>query len=79
VSERRARLRTPSDLGLVIQQARLSRGLSQTEVAQSLGISQRSVSEIESGRTTIYARRLFDLMRETGVTLDAEWEDGGAP
>ncbi|WP_378144868.1 helix-turn-helix domain-containing protein [Cnuibacter sp. UC19_7] len=75
MAERRARLRTASDLGLVIQQARLSRGLSQTQLADSLGISQRSVSEIESGRTTIYARRLFDLMRETGVSLSAEWDD----
>ncbi len=66
-------LRSPADLGLVIQQARLSRGLTQIELAAQLDISQRSVSEIESGKPTIYARRIFELMRATGVELRAVW------
>ncbi|QAY74496.1 helix-turn-helix domain-containing protein [Agromyces protaetiae] len=68
-------LRSPADLGLVIQQARLARGLSQVELAAQLDISQRSISEIESGKPTIYARRIFELMRATGVELSAEWSD----
>jgi len=68
-----AQLRSPADLGLVIQQARLERGLSQTALAEQLGISQRSVSEIESGKPTIYARKVFDLFRATGVELTAQW------
>ncbi|MDF2442346.1 MAG: HTH-type transcriptional regulator / antitoxin HipB [Subtercola sp.] len=68
-----ARLRAPVDLGLALQQARLARGLTQSELAARLGISQRSISEIESGKTTIYLRRLFDLMGATGVELSAAW------
>jgi HTH-type transcriptional regulator / antitoxin HipB len=79
MTERRARLTSPADLGLIVQQARLGRGLSQTALAERLGISQRSISEIESGRTTIYLRRVFELLRETGVELTAEWDDDEAP
>ncbi|WP_286793394.1 helix-turn-helix domain-containing protein [Microbacterium sp. UBA3394] len=68
----RTRIHSPSDIGLVIQQARLARGLSQTALAEQLGLSQRSVSEIESGRPTIYMRKVFDLLRATGVELSAE-------
>lgn len=71
-----AELRSPGDVGLVIQQARLAQGLSQTALADQLGISQRSVSEIESGKPTIYMRKVFDLLRATGVELTATWEDG---
>ena len=73
-----AGLRSPGDIGLAIQQARLSQGLSQTALADQLGISQRSVSEIESGKPTIYMRKVFDLLRATGVELTATWDDGRA-
>lgn len=59
----------PGDLGLAIQQARLSMGLSQAELAARMGMSQRSVSEMESGKATLWAHRLFDLMAATGVEL----------
>jgi HTH-type transcriptional regulator/antitoxin HipB len=71
-----ARLRSPGDIALAIQQARLVQGLSQTALADQLGISQRSVSEIESGRPTIYIRKVFDLLSATGVDLTATWDDG---
>ncbi|GAA3775651.1 hypothetical protein GCM10022240_29080 [Microbacterium kribbense] len=69
-------LRSPGDIGLSIQQARRARGLSQAALADELGISQRSVSEIESGKPTIYMRKVFDLLRATGVELTATWDDG---
>lgn len=72
MSTARTRIQSPSDIGLVIQQARLARGLSQTALADQLGLSQRSVSEIESGKPTIYMRKVFDLLRATGVELSAE-------
>lgn len=71
-------LRSPGDIGLAIQQARLAQGLSQTALADRLGISQRSVSEIETGKPTIYMRKVFDLLRATGVELNASWDDGEA-
>lgn len=76
--DQRMKIRAPGDIGLVIQQARLAQGLSQTALAESLGMSQRAVSEIESGTPTIYMRKIFDLLRATGVQLSAQWEDGDA-
>lgn len=76
MTEQISRLRSPGDIGLAIQQARLARGLSQTALAETLGISQRSVSEIESGTPTIYIRKVFDLLDATGVELSAQWDDG---
>ena len=70
------RLRTPADFGLAIQQARLASGLSQTKLAAELGIPQATVSQIESGKSTIYLRRLLSIMRATGIEIVATWEDG---
>lgn len=78
MSEQKMQLRSPGDIGLIIQQARLASGLSQTALAESLGMSQRAVSEIESGKPTIYMRKVFDLLRATGVELSAHWQDGDA-
>ena len=51
----------------MLQQGRLLRGITQRELAEELGISQRYVYEIESGKPTIFAERLFQMMRATGV------------
>lgn len=75
MAEHRARLRSPADVGLAVQQARLARGLSQSELAAQLGIHQSALSEIEAGKSTIYLRRLLDLARATGLELTATWSD----
>ena len=59
-------------LGRLLQQARLSQGLSQQQVAATLGISQGYVSELESGKTSLALNRVFDTMRLTGMTMQAE-------
>ncbi len=74
-----ARLRVPGDFGLAIQQARLARGLTQTQLAAELDMPQSAISEMESGRATIYLRRLLTLARATGLELSATWEDDHAP
>jgi HTH-type transcriptional regulator/antitoxin HipB len=74
-----ARLRAPGDFGLAVQQVRLARGLSQTELAAELGVPQSTISEIESGKATIYVRRLLSIARATGLELTASWEDDDAP
>lgn len=74
-----ARIHSPADLGLAIQQARLARGLSQRDLAQLTGIAQSAISELESGSHTRYAERLFALLRATGIDLTAQWEDEDAP
>ena len=74
-----ARLRAPGDFGLAVQQARLARGLTQTELAAELGVRQSTISEIESGKATIYVRRLLSIARVTGLEFAASWEYEDAP
>jgi HTH-type transcriptional regulator/antitoxin HipB len=63
---------SPQALGRLLQQARLVNGLSQQQVAERLGISQSYVSELESGKTSLALMRIFEIMRLTGMTLQAE-------
>jgi HTH-type transcriptional regulator / antitoxin HipB len=68
---------SPEALGLLLQQARLARGLSQQELASQLGISQAYVSEMESGKNSLALLRVFDFMRATGMTLQATVPEAG--
>ena len=79
MTKRNARLRAPADFGLALQQGRLSRGLSQQELADELDLPQSTISEIESGKSTIFLRRLLTIARATGVEFAASWEDDDAP
>jgi transcriptional regulator with XRE-family HTH domain len=58
-------------LGRILQQARMLRGLSQRELAERLGTTQRYIWEIEAGKPSIFMERLFTLMREVDVELSA--------
>jgi HTH-type transcriptional regulator/antitoxin HipB len=60
----------------MLQQGRALTGKSQRDLARELGISQRYVYEMEAGEPTLYAKRLLDLLRATGVRLYAEIDDG---
>lgn len=65
-------IKNPEALGRILQQGRLLRGLTQQQLADKLGVSQSYVWQIETGHPTIYANRLFEIMRETGIRLKAE-------
>ena len=67
---------SPQALGRLLQQSRLAQGLSQQQVADRLGISQSYVSELESGKTSLALMRIFEIMRLTGMTLEAEIPEG---
>jgi len=69
--EVRGRVSSAPSLGRILQQARLMAGLSQRQLADRLGTSQRYIWEIEAGKPSIFMDRLFALMRETGVELTA--------
>jgi HTH-type transcriptional regulator / antitoxin HipB len=73
-----AKLRAPADFGLALQQARTARGLSQTELARELGVPQSTISAMESGKPTIYLRRLLAIARATGVEFTAAWGEADA-
>lgn len=73
----RAPLQSPGSLGRAAHQARLARGMTQADLAAELECSPSAISEIENGKATIYIRRYFEIMRATGMTLTATWEDPG--
>ncbi len=58
-------------LGRILQQARLLNGLTQRELAERVGTTQRYIWEIEAGKPSILMDRLFKVMQETGVELTA--------
>lgn len=71
----RGEIKNAETLGRMLQQGRLLRGLSQRELANELGISQRYVWEMESGKPTIFTDRLFEVMRATGMHLHVEIDE----
>lgn len=58
-------------LGRILQQARLLKGLSQRELAERLGTTQRYIWEIEAGKPSIFMERLFAMMKEIDLELSA--------
>jgi len=72
-------VRNPYILGQVIQQSRLQQGLSQRDIANMLGISQKWVWEMEQGKPGLLTDRLFMILAKTGVTLSAEFEAKDVP
>ena len=74
MDKRVVKLRTPGDIGLALQQARLSQGLTQDHIAGQLGIPQSTVSEMESGKSTIYLRHLLEMARLSKLEISAEWD-----
>lgn len=52
-------------------------GISQRELARLTRLSQRAISEMESGPPTLWARRLFALFDATGLEVTAQWADHG--
>jgi len=71
----RGEVDSPAALGRMLQQGRLLAGMSQRDLAQELGVSQRYIWEIESGKPSVFLTRMFAAMRSTGVNLFAEIDD----
>ena len=61
----------PESLGRILQQARMLAGLSQRELAERLGTTQKYVWELEAGKPSILMDRLFAAMREVNMELTA--------
>lgn len=68
-------LRTPQDLGRAVRHARTSAGMSQRELASRLGVSQRWLTELETGKPKILDARLFDVIAQLGITLRWSGDD----
>jgi HTH-type transcriptional regulator/antitoxin HipB len=68
----KGRVDSPERLGKLLQQGRALRGISQRELAAELGVSQRYIHEIETGKHSKFADRLFAMARATNVDLFGE-------
>ncbi len=65
----RGQVRTPQDLGRAVRHARRTAGLSQRALAERLGVSQRWLTELETGKPKILDERLFDVIAKLGISI----------
>ena len=57
------------EIGRRIQQARRTAGITQAELADAIGLSRTSMSNIERGRHKILLHKLEDVSRVVGISL----------
>ncbi|MFJ2618272.1 helix-turn-helix domain-containing protein [Glutamicibacter sp. NPDC087344] len=58
-----------ADLGRAVAARRRNLGLNQTEMAAELGLTQRYVSELETGKTRSLSPKTFDTLDQLGIRL----------
>ena len=56
-------------IGEKIRQARANKGLTQSDLALLVNASQQQIAGYEQGEKDMPVSRLFDIARETGVTV----------
>jgi len=69
------RIRSPEDLGRAIRHVRRVAGLTQRDLADQLQVTQRWLSEIETGKPKILDARLFAVIAMLGITLEWQSDD----
>ncbi|WP_082357810.1 MULTISPECIES: helix-turn-helix domain-containing protein [Arthrobacter] len=62
-------MRKTSDLGLMVLAVRKRHNLTQVELAERLGVSQRYLSELETGRPKVLNAKLLQLLADLGIEL----------
>ena len=72
----RGEVKGPEGLGRILQQGRLVGGLTQRDLAERLETDQKYIWGLESGKNTIVLERIFAIMRETGIRMYMEVDDG---
>jgi HTH-type transcriptional regulator / antitoxin HipB len=75
----------PAQLGDILRSARLSRSLTQTDIARQLGISTQAVSKLENNAARVSFDRIYRLCQVLGLELllqekpTMNLRDAGAP
>ena len=67
-----------TEIGRIVATARRHRGLTQTQLARALGVSQNWVSEIERGKDSAQIGKILRVLSFLGVRLtvgEAPWVD----
>ena len=70
---------TNKKIGLKIKQIRKSRGLSQIELAEKIGLSFQQIQKYEKGATRISVMRLQQISDSLGVSIAAFFEEEKTP
>ncbi len=68
-------VRSGSDLGAAIGEIRTSRGVTQADLSEQLGVSRTWLAKLERGRTTNMVDLLVRLLRNMGATILVEFDD----
>ncbi|ODT43064.1 MAG: hypothetical protein ABS62_01130 [Microbacterium sp. SCN 70-200] len=68
---------TPADLGVALQQARVTQGLSQRDLAVAIGVSQRYIWELEAGKDSPALTRILAAFAHLGVTVRVDVPEPG--
>jgi len=70
------RVYTPASLGAAIRHFREEAGLSQAELAESVGLNRTYLSDLERGKKETEAlKRVLRLLRRVGVRMTLEKAD----
>ena len=69
-------VRKLQDVGAVIRAAREAAGLSQADLAGSLGFSRDYMIDLEAGQPNLYTKRLFRVLHHLGVTMTLDYGAG---
>ncbi|UFS57705.1 helix-turn-helix domain-containing protein [Subtercola endophyticus] len=68
----RSLLERPEDLGRFVHRIRTDARMTQRQLADALGTSQRYLSELEAGKPKRIDANYFDVLRKLGIELYAE-------
>lgn len=62
----------PADLGAAIRERRRQLGLTQDELAASIGVSRRVIGQMENGKETVHVGIVLRAARAVGLEVGVE-------
>lgn len=62
----------PADLGTAIRERRRQLGITQDELAASIGVSRRVIGHLENGKETVHVGIVLRAARAVGLNVGVE-------
>lgn len=69
------RAHTVRDLGALVRSARLRKGLTQADLAASVGVSRDWIVRLEKGHPRLEAQLVLDVLAAVGLAVDVTMPD----